>query len=160
MVTLEDRVHELEKTVQNLSDQLDLYHLTASYAPLVDSGNGEATANLWTEDGVYHTDVTHNSGRAEIAEMVRGSAHQGIIKRGAGHVVTMPRLTISGDKAIGVCHALLFVRDGDGFRQWRVTANRWEYVRTPEGWRIKRRTNRLLDGSEDGRQLFADALQD
>jgi uncharacterized protein (TIGR02246 family) len=159
MTTLEDRVRELEKTVRDLSDQLELFRLTASYAPSVDSGNAEATANLWTEDGIYHTDVTHNSGRAEIAAMVRGSAHQGIIKTGAGHVVTMPRLTIKGDEAVGVCHALLYVRDGDGFRQWRVTANRWDYVRTHEGWRVKQRTNRLLDGSEEGRQLFAVALE-
>ena len=34
-----------------------------------------------------------------------------------------------------------------GFRVHRMTANRWELVRTPQGWKIKRRTLRQLDGS-------------
>ena len=160
MTTLEDRVGALEKAVRNLSDQLDLFRLTASFAPCVDSGDGEATANLWIEDGVYQTDVGRYDGRKEIAAMVRGAANLDVIKAGSGHVVTMPRLTITGDEAVGVGHALLFVRDGDGYRTWRLSANRWDYVRTPEGWRIKHRTNQLLDASEKGRQMFAVASKD
>jgi SnoaL-like domain len=160
MTTLQERVSELERTVRNLSDQLELFRLTASYAPSVDSGNGESTANLWIEDGTYHTDVGTYEGREEIAAMVRGAANLDVVKAGSGHMVTMPRLTINGDQAVGVCHALLFVKEGDGYRPWRVSANRWDYVRTPAGWRVKRRTNQLLDASEKGRQIFGTALEE
>ena len=35
-----------------------------------------------------------------------------------------------------------------GFHVHRVSANRWEFVRTVDGWRIKRRRLRPLDGCE------------
>jgi hypothetical protein len=37
---------------------------------------------------------------------------------------------------------------------WRVAANRWELLRTPAGWRVTARTNRLLDGTEEARDLL------
>jgi len=45
-----------------------------------------------------------------------------------------------------------------GFRIHRVAANRWELVRTPAGWKIKRRTLRPLDGSQEARQILRRAL--
>ena len=45
-----------------------------------------------------------------------------------------------------------------GFRIHRMTANRWELVRTPQGWRIKHRTLRQLDGSEPARGILAQAI--
>lgn len=156
MQSLEDRVRELERTVQHLADQLELYRLTASYAPSVDSGSVDRTANLWIEEGVFHTDLTQFNGRAQIANMVNEA--RSVISKGAAHVISMPHLTIKGDAAVGVCHSRLYLKDGDGFRQWRVAANRWDYVRTSLGWRIQRRVNRLLDGSPESRELFASAL--
>jgi hypothetical protein len=35
-----------------------------------------------------------------------------------------------------------------------VVANRWDLVRTPAGWKIKRRTLRLIDGSEPAREIL------
>ena len=40
----------------------------------------------------------------------------------------------------------------------RVAANRWEFVRTEEGWRIKRRTVRSLDGTLPAREILGGAL--
>ena len=45
-----------------------------------------------------------------------------------------------------------------GYHIHRVVTNRWDLVRTPAGWRIKRRTLRLVDGSEPARQLLHAAL--
>jgi len=39
-----------------------------------------------------------------------------------------------------------------------VGANRWELVRTAEGWKIKRRTYRSLDGSEGALDILRQAL--
>jgi hypothetical protein len=40
-----------------------------------------------------------------------------------------------------------------------MTANRWELVRTAEGWKFKHRTLRQLDGSEPARKLLRGALR-
>ena len=45
-----------------------------------------------------------------------------------------------------------------GFRVHRVGANRWELTRTPQGWKVKRRTLRPLDGSEPAREVLRGAL--
>ena len=37
----------------------------------------------------------------------------------------------------------------------RVSANRWDMVRTAYGWRVRHRENALLDGSEGARALLA-----
>jgi hypothetical protein len=45
-----------------------------------------------------------------------------------------------------------------GYHIHRVVTNRWDLVRMPAGWKIKRRTLRLVDGSEPARQLLRAAL--
>ena len=47
---------------------------------------------------------------------------------------------------------------GKGFRVFRMTANRWELVRTPRGWKFKHRSTRQLDGSEPARKILQGAL--
>ena len=46
-----------------------------------------------------------------------------------------------------------------GFRIHRMTANRWELVRTAEGWKIKQRTLRPLDGSDPARSILRRAIE-
>lgn len=41
----------------------------------------------------------------------------------------------------------------------RVATNRWELKRTASGWKIKRRTLRLVDGSEPSREILRGALE-
>ena len=53
MSDIEKRLAALEAKVHDLEDQVALYQLMSAYGPLVDSGDADATAGLWTEDGVY-----------------------------------------------------------------------------------------------------------
>ena len=46
-----------------------------------------------------------------------------------------------------------------GFHVHRVSANRAEFVRTAEGWKINRRTLRALDGTPPAREILAGALE-
>jgi hypothetical protein len=41
----------------------------------------------------------------------------------------------------------------------RVSADRWEFVRTDEGWKIKRRTLRPLNGAPPEREILGGALE-
>ena len=51
-------------------------------------------------------------------------------------------------------------REQDRHYLWRVSAVRWDVERVDSQWRVRRRTNRLLDASGAGRQLFGDTLQE
>jgi len=45
-----------------------------------------------------------------------------------------------------------------GYHIHRVVTNRWDLARTSSGWKIKRRTLRLVDGSEPSRDILRGAL--
>jgi hypothetical protein len=56
---------------------------------------------------------------------------------------------------VATCYSFVYLHEGDSYRIWRMSSNRWELVRTAGGWRIARRTNQLLDGSEEARRILA-----
>jgi hypothetical protein len=147
-------VAQLQETVRRLQDQAAIAQLVAAYGPWTDAGWSEAVATLWTEDAVYDADVAVFSGRDAIAAMIDGDTHQAIIHGGSAHVVTAPHISVDRDTAVATCHGLLVRHDGDGFHVARVTAIRFDLVRTGSGWRIANRRNRLLDGNDDARALL------
>jgi len=154
---LEERVRALEAEVALLADKLEIYQLVSAYGPSVDAGLARQAAELWTEDGVYDAQVGAWSGREAIAGMVEGPVHQALIHAGCAHVIGMRHIRLDGDTAVVTCYARLYRRDpaADGFFVWRLTANRWELSRTAEGWRVKHRVNRQLDGGQEARDLLA-----
>ena len=87
----------------------------------------------------------------------KGEFHQKLIAGGAAHVLGVPHILIEGHRAVATCYSRVFRHGEGGFELWRVAVNRWELVRTPEGWRASYRTNRLLDGSEAARALLGRA---
>jgi uncharacterized protein (TIGR02246 family) len=157
---VEQELLRLTETVRVLEDEREIVRLISSYGPAVDSGQSEAAAAIWTEDGVYDTDSVVWRGRAEIAAMVEGSQHQQLIAEGAAHVVGVPHVRISGHRAVATCYSRVFRHVDGGFEVWRVAVNRWELVRTPEGWRTAYRTNRLINGSAAARELLGRAQED
>ncbi len=155
MADLEATVRALEQRIEALEDQLALLHLVSTYGPAVDSGTAEVVAGLWTEEGVYDVDIPGPlRGRGEIAGMVRGEGHQGLIHNGAAHVLSMPHVVVDGDRAVVTGYSRVYAHRDDGFGVWRVSANRWECVRTDEGWRVELRINRPLDGAEESREIL------
>jgi uncharacterized protein (TIGR02246 family) len=160
MAQVDEEMLRMSETLRVLEDEREIVRLISAYGPAVDSGQSEAAAAIWTEDGVYDTDSAVWRGRAEIAGMVEGSFHQQLIAGGAAHVVGVPHIRIDGHRAVATCYSRVFRHGDGGFEVWRVAVNRWELVRTPEGWRTAYRTNRLLDGSEAARELLRRAGED
>lgn len=169
MSDIDERLAAMEARLAALEDQVQIYQLMSAYGPLVDSGAADDVAELWTKDGVYDwgggpapdptVELRQGAagaafGQPAIAAMVRGDYHQQIIGGGAGHVIGLPHVAVDGDSAVAISYSRLYRRDGDGFKVWRVAANRWELVRTSSGWRVLRRTNRVLDGSAEARALL------
>lgn len=146
-----------DELLRRLADESEIVRLISAYGPAVDSGDSRRTAELWTEDGVYDTGSNVWRGRAEIAGMVEGETHQRLIANGAAHVLGVPHVVVDGDRAVATNYSRVFRHTAEGFETWRVAANRWDLVRTPEGWRATYRTNRLIDGSAEARDVLRQA---
>jgi hypothetical protein len=151
-------VAALAARVQLLEDHLAITQLVAQYGPSVDSGSPEATAALWTDDGVFDAvGAITMHGHDQIAGMVESAGHQKLILDGCGHVLTVPHVVVDGDRAEGRSYALNIRWDAAADRFWvaRVSANTWTWVRTPDGWRVAERVNANLDGTPEHRAMLA-----
>jgi uncharacterized protein (TIGR02246 family) len=149
MPPAEDRLLALE-------DREAIRDLIARYGPLADRGDAAGAAALFTADGVYAVaGFGEAQGRAAIAAMLEGETHQALLAHGCAHVLGPVAIELDGDRATAVGHSVVFRHTGTGFEAYRVAANRWELVRTNEGWRAARRDNALLDGSEAVRALLS-----
>jgi SnoaL-like domain len=164
--SLEDRLRAIE-------DRLEIYDLIASHPPSADTGGKDHIAASWVDDGVFDRggNLSSPRGRDAISDQVLSPEHQAAIARGLAHFTGLPHVVIDGDSAIVTSYLQILVpqTQGDsvevpnhgsskGFRVHRLTANRWELVRTREGWKIKHRTLRPLDGSEGARQILQQAI--
>ena len=163
--TVEQRLHVIE-------DKLAILNLIASHPLGADTGAAGHVRSMWVEDGVV--DLAHGkeaAGNAAIAAMVDAPGHHAAIAGGLAHFAGLPHIELNGDVAFVTSYLQILTPQsaGDpvevpnhgasrGFRVHRVGANRWELVRTAQGWKIKRRTLRPLDGSEAARALLLQAV--
>ena len=89
------------------------------------------------------------------------------IAQGLAHFSGLPYVRITGDTAFAISYLQILVPDrvgpefdvanhgkGRGFHIHRVSANRWDFVRTSEGWKIASRRLRPLDGGEGAREIL------
>jgi hypothetical protein len=164
----------LEQRVRRIEDRLEIYNLIASHPPSAHTGAGDYTASVWTEDSVFDrgAEFTRPTGRAAIAAGSSSLEHHRAIEQGIAHFAGLPYVRISGDTAFAISYLQILVPDrvgslfdvpnhgsSRGFHVHRVSANRWDFVRTPEGWKITRRTLRPLDGSAPAREILRGALE-
>jgi hypothetical protein len=164
----------LEERIRLIEDRLEIYNLIASHPPSADTGAGAYVATVWTEDGVFDRgdEFAKPTGRAAIAGGSSTPEHHRAIEEGIAHFAGLPYVRVSGDTAFAITYLQILVPDrvgpvfavpnhgaSRGFHVHRVVANRWEFVRTQEGWKIKRRTLRPLDGSAPARDILRGALE-
>lgn len=154
--TDDDRLAALEQRLRRLEDQHEVAQVVAAYGPLVDAAEAERVAALWTEDGGYDVEDLVMRSRADVEAMVRSPAHQGLVARGCSHFLGPAHVEVDGDRAVAVCESVLLVRGReDRVHPVRIGANRFDLVRTDDGWRIQQRTTRGLDGGQEVRALLA-----
>jgi hypothetical protein len=149
----EDALRSLEERLRLLEDERDVARVVARYGPLVDTGD-ESAADLWLEEGVYDVDELLMEGSGAVADMVRSKPHQAFVTNGCAHFQGPVVVRVRRDEADAVGYSLMLVHEDEGFRLRRVTANHWELRRTPQGWRVARRTSRQLDGDEAAREVL------
>jgi SnoaL-like domain len=174
MATQADDAKTLEQRLCLIEDRFEIYNLIASHPPSADTGASGYTASVWTEDGVFDrgAEFARPTGRAAIAGGSSNPEHHLAIEQGIGHFAGLPYVRITGDTAFAISYLQILVPDrvgpmfdvpnhgsSRGFHVHRVSANRWEFVRTEEGWKIKHRTLRPLDGTEPAREILSGALE-
>ncbi len=146
----------LEARLQALEDREAIRELIARYGPMADSGDAAGVAALWAEDGSYAVHGFADAvGHAEIAALIEGPYHQQLMADGCAHVLGPVAIDLAGDSATARGHSLVLRWTGSQFEVLRVAANRWELVRTQQGWRVARRENALLQGAAAARALLA-----
>jgi len=164
----------LDERVRLIEDRLDIYNLIASHPPSADTGAGEFVASVWTEDGVFDrgAEFPRPTGRAAIAGGSSNPEHHRAIEQGIAHFAGLPHVRVTGDTAVAITYLQILVPDrigpvfevpnhgaSGGFHVHRVSANRWEFARSAEGWKIRRRTLRPLDGTAPAREILRGALE-
>lgn len=154
----DDRLDELTRRLDRIEDERAIERLIASYGPLVDAGEADATAQLWAVDGSYDVEGWPMRSRADVAAMVASDAHQGLIARGCCHFLGPAVATVDGDDALAVCESILVVRRGEGFTVSRAGANRFRLRRIEGRWQIVERITRALDGKTEARGLLTGVL--
>jgi hypothetical protein len=163
--TIEDRIRAIE-------DRLAIYNLIASHPPSADTGAQSYIRSIFADDAVLDLGGTKTaSGNDTISEMSQRPAHQEAIRGGLAHFAGLPHVELDGDCAVVTSYLQIISPDAlaepvevpahgvsKGYRIHRVGANRWELVRARDGWKIKRRTFRSLDGSNDALDILRQAL--
>jgi hypothetical protein len=149
---IEERLAALERRLNAAEDELAIIRLVASYGPLVDCGHTQLAPALFTAEGVYDVSYGRMVGHAPFSEMLQGTDHQQVVRDGIAHVMGLPWVRVTGDSAIAVNSTQLYRRDGEGYSIFRVAQNEWKLARTPQGWKITERKNRLIgpDGEAVG----------
>lgn len=167
-----DAATTIEERLRAIEDRLDIYNLIASHPPSADTGAQPYIESIFTDDAVLDLGGAKTAtGNRAISEMSQRPAHQQAIKAGLAHFAGLPHVTIDGDRAVVTSYLQIIAPHptadevevpahgvSRGYRIHRVGANRWELVRTPRGWKIKRRAFRTLDGSPPARDILRQAL--
>jgi SnoaL-like protein len=159
----------LLQRVEALESLLEIAQLIMSYPLALDGGATDYCRSVWSEAGIFdrgEPDVDRHGGdyggaygRDTILEEVGGAPLQASRDRGMAHLMTFPRIVVSGDRATATNYNQLVLSGQKGFTTTRVTANRWELIRKDGAWVIERRTLRLLDGSREPQDLLKEAVQ-
>jgi SnoaL-like domain len=163
----------LEQRLRAIEDRLEIYNLIASHPPSADTGASAYAEAVYAEDGVFDRgpDLSGATGNKAIAASLKSDGHQAAIAGGIAHFTGLPHIALDGDRAVVTSYLQILTpkHSGEpvavpnhgssrGYHIHRVLTNRWELIRTPSGWKIKRRTLRLVDGSEPAREILRGAL--
>ncbi|MCK9878728.1 nuclear transport factor 2 family protein [Frankia sp. AgPm24] len=159
-----DDLAALEARLRAVEDELAIRRLILSYGPAADAGLATLAASVWQEDGLYDWDANGapHVGQAGVEAMLLTEPHQTLTKEGVGHIATPPLIELDGDEATALTYSQIIRLDAESgrFYLWRLSAVRWDLVREGGSWAVKRRTNRLLDNTAAGRELFGATLKE
>ena len=131
--------------IERLLIERECQRLVTDYCHLVDHGEAERIAELFSEDGVWKSPEVAMEGREQIQKgFARRQANAGRMSR---HVCNNLRVDVVDEhNAVGVVYLTLYRHDAEPGRRVSpleqpemVGEYRDRFVRTPEGWRFAHR---------------------
>jgi hypothetical protein len=164
----------LEQRVSAIEDRLEIYNLIAGHPPSADTGADYYAEAVYTEDGIFDrgANLPGAVGNKAIAAILTSPAHQAAIAGGIAHFTGLPHITLDGDEAVVISYLQILTPNKSGaaievpnhgasrgYHIHRLVTSRWDLRRTESGWKIKRRSIRLVDGSEPSREILRGALE-
>lgn len=169
-----DENRTLEQRIRAIEDRLEIYNLIAGHPPSADTGADYYARAVYAVDGEFDRgeNLSGAKGNMAIGASLKHPQHQAAIAGGLAHFAGLPHIALDGDKAVVTSYLQILTpnKSGElvevpnhgasrGYHIHRVVTNRWELVRTAEGWKIKRRSIRLVDGTEPSREILRGALK-
>jgi uncharacterized protein (TIGR02246 family) len=136
----------MSDAVERVLDHLAIRELTARYNRAFDDVDSEAWADTFTADGVMdYGGSAPIAGRNALVKMSQATGY------GFVHITTDPIIEVDGDRATQRCTVIIANRSKARDRVAIAMTGRYEdeLVRTPDGWRFKRRTA-VLDVNPGG----------
>jgi hypothetical protein len=164
----------LDRRIRAVEDRLEIYNLIAGHPPSADTGAAAYAEAVYAEDGVFDRGpgLSGAVGNKAIAMSLESPGHQAAVAGGLAHFTGLPHVTLYGDRAVVISYLQILTPNKSGavvevpnhgasrgYHIHRVVANRWDLVRTASGWKIERRTLRLVDGSEPSRDILRGAFE-
>jgi hypothetical protein len=140
----------LEARVEALEAVIEIMRLEAEYARVWDTGQAERWADVFTEDGVFEQPpVGDRPGRTVSGrEALRRFCAETNAQVTGIHLMHPPHITVDGDTARGgVYFEFKSVRRAaPAETTLSTTAGHYEvtYLRTPDGWKMKRRVEKAI----------------
>ena len=125
---------DVEKNIQYLVDLEAIKRLRSLYCYYADAHDSEKWASLFTEDGVFETDVF---GTHEGRDAIRALQHLPF----AIHYVMNPIIDIDGDQASGkwlLWEPCSFPQDDARQPIWGAAKYEDDYLRVGSEWKFKR----------------------
>lgn len=142
-----------EQRLRAVEDRLAILDLEGAYGHAYDSKRGAVWAALFTEDGIYQGRRLPGmpaqnlvQGRENLARFCESEPLSGI------HSMHAPHITLDGDAATARVHFRFQASGTDehGRTLSRAVTGYYDiaYVRTVEGWRIRRRVTTYLESAQ------------
>jgi hypothetical protein len=156
---VEERLQALERRVTELQDTLDVLRVVASYGPSVDGGAAVEAGRLWAEDCTYDSDNAAEPlrGRRTLEELAAGV---GQLPMGVAHFLNLPIVVVDGDSATVTGHSNTYHQEDGAYVVARVSSNRWELEKIDGRLQVRTRVNRILDGTQEARELLARGVRE
>ncbi len=152
------RVERLEQRLRTVEDELEITRTVVEYGLAVDAGEAEVTGQLFTEDTVFDVDGNNiMRGRAAVEAMVLGPGHQSLLPNCA-HTIGPIVVDVNRDSARVTGYSRIYRATGNSFELFRIGCNQWDLERSGPGWRINKRTTRVL-GSLESQAILRSGLR-
>lgn len=164
----------IEARLRAIEDRLEIYNLIASHPPAADAGADYYTRAVYLEDGeIDLCGGKTRSGNEAIGASQSSAGHMAAVAGGLAHFAGLPRIDLHGDEAVVTSYLQILTPHPTaephevphhGSKQGLSHPPRRRQplvaqAHPPDGWKIKRRTLRSLDGSEPAREILRGALK-